>query len=406
MNIAAIIAEYNPLHNGHLYHLKETKKLTNCDGLICVMSGNFAQRGIPTIIDKWSRTKLALDAGIDLVIELPTIYSLSSAEFFAYGAVSLLDSLNVVNYLSFGSESGSLELIKKVSEILIREPYDYKTLLKKNLNSGASYPSSRNSALKEYLYKYSLKDSSYESIDEVLNNSNNILSIEYCKSLLKLSSSIKPITIKREGSTYNTPSLKDIYCSATAIRKHLKYKNNICELKSFVPNYVYEFIKNLPSENFSYEDDMFEYIKFKYLTNGNTFKTLPDVKEGLDNKICKSIEMAGSYEELLKLCKSKRYTLTRLSRILCQFFVGFDRFNTEYLRTSPCPYARVLGFNDTGRLIMKKIKQNSKIPLYTKLPKSSIETLNLDIQSTKAYSIINNNIKFNSDYLISPLKYL
>ena len=143
MNLCGIIAEYNPMHLGHVYHIEETKKKTNCDGIVCILSGNFVQRGLPSILDKWTRAKIAIESGVDLVIELPAVFAVSSAEHFAFGGVSLLNSLNIIDYISFGSEEGNLLLIDKISDLLINEPLEYKNLLKENLNSGLSYPVAR-----------------------------------------------------------------------------------------------------------------------------------------------------------------------------------------------------------------------------------------------------------------------
>lgn len=404
MNISGIIVEYNPLHNGHLYHINKTKELTNCDALICVMSGNFAQRGIPSTIDKWTKTKMALNNGVDLVIELPTIYSVSSAEFFSYGAVSLLNSLGVVDNICFGSEHGNINDIYSISNILLQEPIEFKTLLKKHLSEGNVYPLARANALYDYL----INSNSHMSnllCGDFLNSSNNILGIEYCKSLIKLNSSIKPYTLKREGASFNSSILQEEFSSATAIRKFVKESGSLEKLEGQVPTSVLAEIINLYSKKyeFTFEDSMFPYIKHKCLTSNNSLENLPDVSEGLHNKIIKSLQNNINYSSALEDMKSKRYTYTRLSRILCQYFIGFDSFDTKNLRSMPCPYARVLGFNSKGKSILKSIKLNSSIPLYTKIPKDQSETLKLDIQSTGAYSMINSNIAHNSDYLISPI---
>ena len=404
MNISGIIVEYNPMHNGHLYHINKTKELTNCDALICVMSGNFTQRGVPSSIDKWSKTKMALNNGVDLVIELPAIYSVSSAEFFSYGAVSLLNSLGVVNNICFGSEHGDVNDIYTISNILLKEPIEFKILLKTYLSKGIVYPLARANALYDYLIKYR-NDISPLLTDNFLNSSNNILGIEYCKSLIKLNSPIKPYSLKREGALYNSNSLHNEFSSATAIRKFVKENGPIADLEGHVPISVLAQITNLYSKNhkFTFEDSMFPYIKYKSTTSINTLINLPDVSEGLDNKIIKSLQNNTCYSQAIQDMKSKRYTYTRISRILCQYFIGFDSFDSSNLRKLPCPYARVLGFNSNGKSILKSIKENSNIPLYTKIPKQHNDTLKLDIQSTRAYSIINNNINPNSDYLISPI---
>ncbi|MGH4119970.1 nucleotidyltransferase [Clostridium sp.] len=404
MNISGIIVEYNPLHNGHLYHINKTKELTNSDVLICVMSGNFAQRGIPSTMDKWTKTKMALNNGVDLVLELPTIYSVSSAEFFSYGAVSLLNSLGVVDNICFGSEQGDIDPINSISNILSNEPLEFKLLLKSHLSKGNVFPLARANALYDYL-KNSKFDMSSALFHKFLNSSNNILGIEYCKSLIKLNSSITPYTLKREGASFKSNILNDEFSSATAIRKFIKENGALDKLKGHLPNSVLAEIQNLYSKNykFTFEDSMFPYIKHKCLTSKNSLVNLPDVSEGLHNKIITSLQNNINYSNALEDMKSRRYTYTRLSRILCQYFIGFDGFDTEKLRSISCPYARVLGFNSNGKSILKSIKSNSNIPLYTKLPKVQGETLKLDIQSTAAYSIINSNLTYNSDYLISPI---
>ena len=404
MNISGIIVEYNPLHNGHVYHINKTKELTNCDALICVMSGNFAQRGIPSSVDKWMKTKMALNNGVDLVIELPTVYSVSSAEFFSYGAVSLLNSLGIVDNICFGSEHGDINDLYTISNILLQEPIEFKSILKTYLSSGIGYPLARAKALYDYL-KNSDKNLSNLLLGDFLNSSNNILGLEYCKSLIKLNSSITPYTLKRKGSPYESNLLHNEFSSASAIRKFMKENGSLAKLAGHVPNSVLNELQNVYSKNgkFISEDSMFPYIKYKSETSKNTLVNLPDVSEGLDNKIIKSLQNSISYSSAMEDIKSKRYTYSRISRILCQYFIGFDNFNTKELRSMPCPYARVLGFNSNGKSILKSIKLNSSIPLYTKMPKQLNDTLRLDIQSTRAYSIINSNISPNSDYLISPI---
>ena len=212
--ITGIITEYNPFHKGHEYHLQNAKSDTNANGIVCVMSGNFMQRGIPAIIDKWKRTEMAIKNGVDLVLELPTVYSLSSAEYFAFGSVSLLNSLGIVDNLYFGSEEGSISILESISKTLVNEPLVYKNFLKSNLNLGLPFHLSRANALNEYLNS--------NDVLNVLCNSNNILGIEYIKALLKLQSQITPRTLKRKGASYNDSDLSSSYPSATSIRKHLK----------------------------------------------------------------------------------------------------------------------------------------------------------------------------------------
>ncbi|MGO1820465.1 MAG: tRNA(Met) cytidine acetate ligase, partial [Senegalia sp. (in: firmicutes)] len=209
MKIVGLVTEYNPFHNGHKYHLERSKYETNCDYSIAIMSGNFVQRGEPAICDKWSRAKMAIDSGVDLVIELPTLYSTMSAEFFSYGAIKILDSLNSIDFISFGSETNDLKKLNSISKILAFEPLEFKYSLKKYLNEGNVFPKARSLALKEIL-----KD---KDLDKIINNPNNILAIEYMKSLIKLKSTIKAHSIKRISSNYNDKNLTGEISSATAI---------------------------------------------------------------------------------------------------------------------------------------------------------------------------------------------
>ena len=397
MNITGIITEYNPLHMGHIYHINKTKELTNCDGIVCIMSGNFVQRGIPAIMDKWTRCELALNSGVDLVIELPSVYSLSSAEFFAYGSISLLNSIGVINNICFGSESGNIDDIKSIAEILNNEPSQFKNHLKDYLDKGVSYPVARSKALVKYF------NDNLET-QEILKSSNNILGIEYCKSLLKLKSDIIPYTIQRKGSNYNDDKLENKFSSATAIRSHVKNSKNIDILKDILPSKTFSYLYDkFNNNNLVFEDSMFSFIKYKSLTLKNKLENLPDVKEGLHNKIYNELKNSNSFYELVSNIKSKRYAYTRISRILCQYFIGMENFDLEYLRSMKAPYGRVLGFNDTGRKILKEMKKKSSIPIYMKLPKTLNDTLKLDIQSTYAYSMINNSVSYDSDFKTSPI---
>lgn len=406
LNVTGIITEYNPLHKGHVFHIKKAKEMTNADALVCVMSGNFVQRGIPSIIDKWTKTKMALLNGIDLVIELPVIYSLSSAEFFSYGAVSLLNALGIVNSICFGSETGKIDSLYALANLLYNEPYEYKLLLKDSLDKGLSFPSARSSALRNFFSNYDYSLDIKDDIEELLNSSNNILGIEYCKSILKLKSTIKPFTIKREGASYNSESLNYNYVSATAVRKYLKNGNSeIDELLKYLPLESFNLLKELIQNGypFIFEDSIVPFIKYKHYASNSDITELPDVSEGIHNKIYKNLETASSYDDLISSIKSKRFTYTRISRILCQFFIGFENADTFHLRNNTCPYARILGFNENGAEVLKKAKLSSSIPLITKLPKNINETLALDLQATKAYSLLNPKIASNSDYIYSPI---
>lgn len=404
MNIAGIITEYNPFHLGHKLHLETTRSLSRCDGVICVMSGNFMQRGEPSFIDKWTRAEMALRNGVDLVIELPTVFALSSAEFFAFGSVSLLDSLGVVNSICFGSEHGDVSILNEISSLLTNESLEFKSLLKEKLKKGESLTTSRSKTVLEILSK-SNRSIDLNELDKILNSSNNILGIEYIKAINRLNSCITPLTFKRNGGSYNSKTLDSNISSATSIREFLKAHGNIEDLYNHLPSETYKMLNNLFKENYDFVDKekMFSFLKYKLTTSSDRLKDLPDVKEGLDNKILKEFIHSKGMDPLIMNVKSKRYTYTRISRILSQFFLGFEEYPIESLRASRPDYARVLGLNKRGAEILKEIKKHSDLEIINKVPKHPNPMLSMDINATNAYSLICNSINYNDDYKKSPV---
>ena len=218
--VLGIVSEYNPFHNGHILHLKKSLEMTKADFTIAIMSGNFTQRGDTSLIDKWAKTEMALKQGIDLVIELPTLYAISSAENFADGAVKILNSLGIIDYISFGSEIGEIKPLDDVATVLSKEPKDFSEILKRQLRSGLSYPKAREIAIQMYFGTSPI-------YTEALQNPNNILGIEYLKALKRSKSNITPITIKRNYNSYNSNDVKNGVASATAIRTMIMQKKNI-----------------------------------------------------------------------------------------------------------------------------------------------------------------------------------
>lgn len=399
MNITGIITEYNPFHNGHLYHITEAKKATNCDGIVCIMSGNFVQRGGPAIIDKWKRTEMALENGVDLVLELPTFYAVSSAEIFARGAVSILNSLGVVDNLYFGSECGDVDSLYKIAKILTTNNDSFNNMLKNNLKEGISFAKAREKSLIDF--------SKDDSIKDVISSSNNILGIEYIKAILLEKSKIKPYTLKREGSNYNETNIESTFSSATSIRKALSDNEySINTLSSVMPEPSYNILKSLKNDGytFSFDEDLYKFLRYKILTNCVNFNNLYEASEGLDKKILKEVIDSTSYDDLILRVKSKRYTYTKISRLLTQIFIGFDNYNFDKNTISQYNFGRILGFNSKGREILSSIKKTSSIPLITKVPKHpNNPLLELDILATKAYSILNPNLNPKSDYLKNPI---
>lgn len=398
MKITGIVTEYNPFHLGHNLHLQKAKEDTNADGVICIMSGNFIQRGGPALIDKWNRAIMAVKNGVDLVIELPLIYSISSAEGFADGSVKILDSTGVVDSLYFGSEHGSIIDLQVLANSLCYENINFKKTLNAELSKGLPFHTARNNAL-------SILHPSINT-NEILASSNNILAIEYLKALIKLNSTITPYTLKRAGANYNDCEIKSLFPSATAIRRELLINKDLTLLNGSLPFESYIYLDSLLKNNykFVYPEHIFKYLKFKLLTEGNKLVKLPEIREGLDNKILKEIIYADSLDDLIMRIKSKRYTYTRISRILCSFFIGLENYPIKLLMKESPKYIRPLAFNERGSKILKQIKDKGNVDIISKVPKNITDsTLKLDLLGTKAYSIINPSISPIDDYLKSPI---
>lgn len=386
MSVLGLITEYNPFHNGHLYHLNESKKITNCQYSVCVMSGNFIQRGEPALIDKWVRTKMALEGGVDLVIELPVLFSLQSAELFSYGSIKILDSLGIVDSICFGSEAGNIDILDKIASILCDEPLEYKMLLKNQLDTGMVYPKARAIALSQFI-----QDS---SLEKVLNSSNNILGIEYLKALKKIKSSIKPFTIERINNKYNSSEMTGAVSSATSIRQKLYETENIDFIRESIPETTYNILlqelyngKNLLSSK-DFNETILSLIRKMSLED---IKNIFDVNEGLENKIKSSALKASSIDELIQLIKSKRFTQTRIQRILFHILLGVAK---NICNLNEPQYIRVLGFNENGKKLLSIAKKKANLPIITKVSnfkntenKLFNQMLNYDILSTDLYTL-------------------
>lgn len=351
--VLAVISEYNPFHNGHLKHLTNSKQLTNADFCIAVISGNFVQRGDASIVDKWTKAEMALRAGFDIVLELPTIYAISSAENFAEGAIKMLNSLGIVDFLSFGSELGEIAPLNDLANLLYKEPKELSFLIQQHLKSGISYPQAREIALMQFLGE----NTKYK---QALNNPNNILGIEYLKALKKYKSPIKPVTIKREYSDHNSTTIKKGIASSTAIRTMLQKKKNI---HTVVPFETYELLEQQMQEGKMitslavFEKEIIYTLRRMTLPE---IANLPDVSEGLENKIKMAANHYNNLTDLINNIKSKRFTSTRIQRILLYALLNISQKDMNISRKIT-PYVRVLGFNKHGKKIISAIaKQNPK----------------------------------------------
>ena len=329
MDAVGIIAEFNPLHNGHVLHIEESKKITGCEKVIAVMSGNFVQRGEPAIFNKWIRTEAALLSGVDVVIELPVHYCLCGADYFARGAVSILENTGVVGSLSFGNECGDLEAIIRAAKVLKEEPNEYKDVLQNKLSQGFSFASARGQALEACL-----KDTP----DGLLTMPNNGLGIEYVKALKLLGSNMKIFaTHRRSGGP-----------SATRIRKSL-YEGII--LENDMPLEMIKLLNRKPTRL----DDYSDIFRFLLYTGEKSIC----FGEGLENRFKRLAGEHPKLSDLLKAVKTKRYTYTRLQRIVLRTILGIEN-------TCDMPqYIRLLGFRKESRDLVSEIAKKANLPVIT-----------------------------------------
>lgn len=361
MHTAGIIAEYNPFHNGHLYHLNETRRLTGADYIIAVMSGDFVQRGTPAIIDKYTRARMALLSGADLVLELPVGISCGSAEYFASGAVKLLDSLGVVDTLSFGSESGSLIPFEETAAILSDEPISYRIHLQELLKSGRSFPKARKEALLSYLSDTRQNTQIY---NHFFDTPNNILGIEYCKALSALSSGIRPLTIRRKGEGYHSTSLQTEMGSASAIRALVERDQTADPdtiLARQMPETVLDlFMKTISKYGTLHADDFSLLLKYKLMQeNAETLTSYLDVSRELSNRIYAKLNDFTDITGFIGLLKTRELTYTRISRCLLHILLNIRAIPNVF-------YGRILGFRREAQPLLSAIKKEGAIPLLSK----------------------------------------
>ena len=379
MKVTGIIAEYNPFHQGHAYHLSRARELTGADRILVVMGGNFMQRGEPAIIDKYTRTEMALRNGADLVLELPAASATGSAEYFAEGAVELLDASGVVNELCFGSELGELEPLEKAAELLLEEPEDYQELLRAELKKGKTFPEARETALSAFLPEQSL-----------LASPNNILAIEYIKALKRRKSSIRPLTIQRLGSYHGedgqpagaphtvSGNLPESFASASTIRCQLhtleKQIVTSCEQPAF-GSLMTALAKELPPSSFGLLKDVLLadrlvqaedfslplHYRLMQAKEPLEFSVYLDVSEELSRRIYSLRQEFTGWNAFLDLVRTRQYTRSRVSRALLHILL--DIRQEEVL---PPTHLRVLGFRLEASDLLSEIKKKSRLPLITK----------------------------------------
>lgn len=363
MKTVGIIAEYNPFHNGHAYQIAKAKEITGADYCIVVMSGDFVQRGAPSFMNKYLRAECALKNGADIVVELPVYYALSSAEYFASGAVALLDKLGVTDTLCFGSECGDISLLSEFASQLLSESDQFKEVLNRQLKCGLSFPAARNAAIESSAPHLS-------SHMEILSNPNNILGIEYCKALCKRSSSMIPYTIFRAGSSYHDTGLDACYSSALAIRSALTDNGSLDSIRDQVPASVYTLLEEhcgidcpvLP-------DDLSALLHYQLLSEQATgYTDHPDIDQDFSDRISHMLPRYHHYTSFCELLKTKNRTYTRISRSLMHIILHITREEfAAYCNADYILYARMLGFRKDALPLLSAIKEKSSVPLISKL---------------------------------------
>ena len=363
MDVVGIICEYNPFHNGHIYHLNKVKELFPNSTIILVMSGNFTQRGIPSIINKWDKTKIALKYDIDLVIELPFCFATQSADIFAKGAITLLNALRCKK-LVFGSENNNVDELTKLANLVINnELYDNK--VKEYLDLGNNYPTSLNKAL-------------HDLTNKDIKLPNDLLGFSYIKEIIKQNTSIEPITIKRTNNYHNTIFDSNYISSATSIRESF---NNDDNWQKHVP---VETINAMKDSNFLLEN-YFPFLKYKILTCDD-LSIYQTVDEGIENKIKKEIDNATSFNDLITKLKTKRYTYNKLSRMLIHILCDFTKEKASTMKN--IEYIRVLGFSSKGQKYLNSIKKECIYPIVTNFSKNNSKMLEYEKVITSVYSSI------------------
>lgn len=421
MKIVGLIAEYNPFHNGHEYHIQKAKEITGADAAVVVMSGNFVQRGAPAIMPKHLRAKVALKSGASLVLELPVCYSTGSAELFALGAVALLDSLGCVDFLCFGSECGDIRVLTEIAEVLADEPEAYRIILRSYLKQGLSFPASRERAIRDYLGN--------KSLSRILSSPNNTLGIEYIKALIRLKSPVRPYTILRKDSRYHADTLEPSgnFSSATAIRKLLLFSGNalktdrddpydepklssiLARLEDHVPPECVTLLERTHLIRYPvYSNDFSLLVKYQLMKESRgTLGRYADISEDLANRIMKHLNDYQNFDQFCDLLKTKEITYSRISRALLHVILGLkSSFIEQTASEGLIHYARMLGFRKDQE-ILPLIKSKTSVPLVSKLTDMDSlsdfgrQMLHLDIFSSNLYeSVISSKFKtpFSNEY--------
>lgn len=354
MHVTGLITEYNPFHNGHLFHLRKAKEVTDADYTAVVMSGSFVQRGAPAVFDKYSRARSALLSGADLVFEMPAPFSTASAREFASYAVALFTALGAVDSICFGSECGEIKPLLQAARLLNEESEPFKKRLQDFLKEGKTFPEARSAALAE----------EGEEAAKLLSTPNNILGVEYCQAVLRQHSPLACFTIKREGSGYHDSSLDSVLGSALAVRQALQNGTDIQTLRPLLPGSTFDSVcHDIPV----FLDDFSGLLNYRLLTE-QTPERYAEIRPELAARIKKLAPGYASFDQRIKELKSRQFTYTGISRGLIHLILGIEQTQMALFKEAGfAPYARILGFRKNAAPLLRRIKENSSIPVITKL---------------------------------------
>ena len=373
MKIIGIIAEYNPFHLGHKYRIDKIKEIYKDSIIIAIVSSCFTERGDISILNKWDKTKICLDNDIDLVIELPTLYSTQSADIFAKYALKILNELKI-NILAFGSETNDIELLKRMAEIQLYNK-EYDELVKKYIDEGMNYPTATSKALNKLC-------------NNKIEKPNDLLALSYIKEIIKNKYEITPLSIKREDN-YHSKKTINKYASANLIRTMYQNNENIREL---IPKDTEKYYYKVSMES------CYKYLKYK-IESENDISNYLSIEEGIDKRIKKYISESKSWNELVSNVKTKRYTYNRVNRILLHILLNIKKEDNNKE-----PYIKILGFNSKGRTHLNNIKKKTNLRIFTKYKSNTNEVLDIENTCTKIYSIVvNDNELIKKEYKQKPI---
>ncbi|RAK06210.1 putative nucleotidyltransferase [Halanaerobium saccharolyticum] len=386
MSVTALIVEYNPFHNGHQYHLNQSKKITKNDDLIVIMSGNYTQRGEAALLDKWARTEQALSCGADLVLELPLTYNIRSAEYFAYYSVLSLAKSNLVDSIVFGSEAGDIKILAAVAEALVRESSNFKKELQKHLTKGVDFPTARRRALiADYQSNSELRKYNKNRIEEIIKAPNNILGIEYLKALSRLNSKIKAHTIKRVGTDYHSQKVNKNYASASLIRNLINTKPQteaLTAARKLMPADSWKILKREIEKGRFVKKDCKTKILSKTVdqlrrSRAQDLKKFKGIKNGLENRIIEKAAASFKADSFLNSLKSKNLTESRIKRKILQIYFGLDAEKINIAENNAPHYLRVLGLKKGKENLLSLLQQKSEVEIIIN-PAAKINELNLN----------------------------